>query len=69
MVYMAAFLQLQLTLALVVMAAFAVARSIAGRLNRRRRVVYDNLGLLWHYTVLQGLFGLLLVHGFPRLVG
>jgi len=69
MVYMAAVLQLELTLALVVMAGFAVARSIAGMLNRRRRVVYDNLGLLWHYTVLQGLFGLLLVHGFPRLAG
>jgi cytochrome c oxidase subunit I+III len=69
MVYMAAFLQLQLTLGLIVMAAFAVARSLAGLLNRRRRVVYDNLGLLWHYTVLQGLFGLLLVHGFPRLAG
>ncbi len=69
MISMAAFLQLQLTLALVVMAAFAGARSVAGLLNRRRRVVYDNLSLLWHYTVLQGLFGLLLVHGFPRLVG
>jgi len=69
MVYMAAVLQLELTLALIVMAGFAIARSIAGMLNRRRRVVYDNLGLLWHYTVLQGLFGLVLVHGFPRLVG
>jgi len=68
MIYMASFLQLELTLALVVMAGFTIARSIAGLLNRRRRVVYDNLGLLWHYTVLQGLFGLLLVHGFPRLV-
>ena len=69
MVYMASFLQLQLVLALVVMAAFAVARRLAGMLNRRRRVVFDNLSLLWHYTVAQGLLGLLLVHGFPRLVG
>jgi len=69
MVYMAAFLQLELILALVVLASFAVARSLAGLLNRRRRVVYDNLSLLWHFTVLQGLFGVLLVHGFPRLVG
>ena len=69
MVYMAAVLQFELTLALLVMAGFAIARSIARMLNRRRRVVYDNLGLLWHYTVLQGLFGLLLVHGFPRLAG
>ena len=68
MVSMASFLQLQLVLALVVMAAFAIARRLAGMLNRRRRVVFDNLSLLWHYTVAQGLLGLLLVHGFPRLV-
>jgi len=67
MVYMASFLQLELVLALVVMAAFVIARRLAGLLNRRRRVVYDNLSLLWHYTVAQGLLGLLLVHGFPRL--
>ena len=69
MVYMGAFLQLELVLALVVMAAFAIARRLAGLLNRRRRVVFDNLGLLWHYTVAQGLLGLLLVHGFPRIAG
>ncbi|CAN7594943.1 cytochrome c oxidase subunit I [Bradyrhizobium sp. LjRoot220] len=65
--YMASFLQLQLVLALIVMAGFAIARRLAGMLNRRRRVVFDNLALLWHYTVVQGLFGLLLVHGFPRI--
>ena len=69
MVYMASFLQLQLVLALVVMAGFAIARRLAGMLNRRRRVVFDNLALLWHYTVAQGLLGLLLVHGFPRIAG
>ena len=69
MVYMAAFLQAQLTLAALVMAGFAIARSLAGRLDRKRRVVFDNLGLLYHYTVGQGLLGLLLVHGFPRLAG
>ena len=65
--YMASFLQLQLVLALVVMAGFAVARCLAGMLSHRRRVVFDNAALLWHYTVAQGLFGLLLVHGFPRI--
>jgi cytochrome c oxidase subunit I+III len=65
--YMASFLQLQLVLALVVMAGFAMARSLAGVLGRRHRVVFDNLALLWHFTVMQGLFGLLLVHGFPRI--
>ncbi|OCK54920.1 cytochrome c oxidase subunit I [Bradyrhizobium sp. LMTR 3] len=69
MVYMAAFLQGQLTLAVLAMTGFAMARSLAGRLDRKRRVVFDNLGLLYHYTVGQGLLGLLLVHGFPRLAG
>jgi cytochrome c oxidase subunit I+III len=66
--YMASCLQVQLVLALVVMAGFTIARCLAGMLSRRRRVVFDNLALLWHYTVAQGLFGLLLVHGFPRIV-
>jgi cytochrome c oxidase subunit I+III len=69
MVYMAAFLQGQLTLAVLAITGFAIARSFAGRLDRKRRVVFDNLGLLYHYTVGQGLLGLLLVHGFPRLTG
>ena len=69
MVYMAAFLQLKLTLPILVMAGFAVARSLTGNLDRRRRGVYDNLALFWHYAVGQSLFGLLLIHGFPRLVG
>jgi cytochrome c oxidase subunit I+III len=67
LVYMTSFLQLQLVLALIVMAGFAVARCLAGMLSYRRRVVFDNAALLWHYTVVQGLFGLLLVHGFPRI--
>ena len=64
---MTSFLLLQLVLALIVMAGFAVARCLAGMLSHRRRVVFDNTALLWHYTVGQGLFGLLLVHGFPRI--
>ena len=67
MAYMAAFLQAQLTLAALVMAGFAIARCLAGHIDRKRRVVFDNLGLLYHYTVGQSLLGLLLVHGFPRL--
>lgn len=67
MVYMATFLQAQLTLPVLVMAGFAVARRLAGDLDRKRRVVFDNLSLLYHYTVGQSLLGLLLVHGFPRL--
>ncbi len=69
MVYLASFLQLQLVLPLVIMMGFVLARWLAGRLNRVRRVTFDNLHLFWQYSVGQGLFGLLLVHGFPRLVG
>jgi cytochrome c oxidase subunit I+III len=68
MVYMAAFLQLQMTLPVVTMAAFSIARRMAGMLHHRRRVVFDNTQLFWHYTVGQSLLGLALVHGFPRLV-
>ena len=69
MVYMAAFLQFELVATLVVMALFVLARQAAGRLSGVRRVTFDNTALLWLYTIGQGLFGLLLVHGFPRLVG
>jgi cytochrome c oxidase subunit I+III len=69
MVYMAAFLQFELAVTLVVMALFVLARLAAGRLSGVRRVTFDNTALLWLYTVGQGLLGLLLVHGFPRLVG
>jgi cytochrome c oxidase subunit I+III len=68
-VYMASFLQLEVVLPLVVMTGFVLARWFAGRLNGVRRVTFDNLSLFWHYSVGQGLLGLLLVHGFPRLVG
>jgi len=33
-----------------------------------RRVTFDNARLFWHYTVAQTLVGIVLVHGFPRLV-
>jgi cytochrome c oxidase subunit I+III len=68
MVYMASFLHLELVLPLLIMTGFVLARWFAGRLNGVRRVTFDNLGLFWHYSVSQGLLGLLLVHGFPRLV-
>jgi cytochrome c oxidase subunit I+III len=51
-----------------VLAAFALARHAAGRLDAARRVHFDNAKLFWHYTVAQSLAGLALVHGFPRLV-
>jgi cytochrome c oxidase subunit I+III len=68
MVYMAGFLQAELVLALLVMALFVSARVLAGRVDAVRRNTVDNTAILLHYTVAQGLLGLLLVHGFPRLV-
>ena len=67
-VYANAFLQAQLVVPVVLMAAFVLARYGAGKLDKVRRVTFDNLMLLWLYAVAQGLFALLLIHGFPRLV-
>jgi heme/copper-type cytochrome/quinol oxidase subunit 3 len=53
----------------IVLALFALARRWAGRLDRERRVSFDNARLFWHYAVAQTLAGLLMVQGFPRLVG
>ena len=52
-----------------VLALLALARRRAGRLDRERRVSFDNARLFWHYTVGQSLVGIALVHGFPGLVG
>jgi cytochrome c oxidase subunit I+III len=66
MVFMNNVLQAQIVTAIAVMAAFALARFAAGRLDARRIVVFDNLALFWRYSIGQSLFGLLLIHGFPR---
>jgi cytochrome c oxidase subunit I+III len=69
MVYMASALSAQLVVAVVIMAAFTAARCLTGRLDAQRRGSFENTALLVFYTAAQGLVGLLLVHGFPRLVG
>ncbi|CAN7622203.1 cbb3-type cytochrome c oxidase subunit I [Bosea sp. LjRoot237] len=69
MVYANAVLQAELAAAIVVMAGFAIYRVLTGQLDQVRRVVFDNLVLLWSYCLGQGLIGLALTHGFPRLVG
>ena len=51
------------------LAIHAIARALTGRLDPVRRASFDTLRLFWHYTVLQTLGGIALVHGFPRLVG
>ncbi|MBS7699935.1 MULTISPECIES: cytochrome c oxidase subunit I [unclassified Chelatococcus] len=68
MVYANAALQAQIAGAVLLIAGFAAARLLAGRVDRIRRVVFDNLALLWAYSLGQATFGLVLTHGFPRLV-
>ncbi len=51
------------------MGLYTLARSLCGLLDKARRATFDNTCLLWHYTVVQGLATLALVHLFPRLVG
>jgi cytochrome c oxidase subunit I+III len=68
-VYAGGVLQFEIVAAALLMAGFMVARLLTGQLDRRRRAVFDNLALFWGYAIGQGLFGLLLTHGFPRLVG
>ena len=67
MVAMASFLQAQLAVPVVIWACFVVARLFAGHVDRRRRATVENLTLMWVYVTVQGLFGLVLVHGFPRI--
>jgi len=69
MVYMGAFLTAQAAAATVILCLFAAARLLTRQLDRQRRVTFDNAALLYYYTAAQGLFGLLLIHGFPRLIG
>lgn len=68
MVYMASVLTGQLAFTVFVFAIYTNARFFAGKLNNSRRVTFDNLALLIHFTVAQGLFGLALIHGFPQLL-
>ena len=67
MVYLNIFLQCQLVSSMIIMAGFVVARSLARRLDVVRRASFESLSLLHYYAVGQGVLGLLLVHGFPRL--
>ncbi len=69
MVYMGAALTAQLAFAIVIMSLFTIACSFAGRLDAERRLSLENTELLVAYTVGQGLFGLFLIHAFPRLIG
>jgi cytochrome c oxidase subunit I+III len=69
LVFMSSVLQAEIAIPCVLMAGFLVVRLAAGRFDATRRVMFDNLALLWGYGIAQALFGMLLTHGFPRLVG
>ena len=69
MVYMAPVLTGQAGAAAIIMCLFAAARHATSQLDNIRRVTFDNAALLYYYTVGQGLVGLLMIHGFPRLIG
>ena len=58
----------QAGIAAAVLSLFAAARQFARLAHRVRRVVPDNAVLWGLYSAAQGLAGLLLVHGFPRLL-
>jgi cytochrome c oxidase subunit I+III len=66
-VYANDFLQAQVVAAVAIMAVFVLARQATGKLHKSRPVTFINLALLWQYSIGQGLFGMFLVHGFPRL--
>ena len=68
MVAMGLFLQLQIVTPVAVIGGFVLAKLFTGHIDTRRRAMIDNLTLLWLYAAGQGLLGLLLLHGFPRVI-
>lgn len=68
LVYMASVLNGQLVLAVLLMSLFVIARHFTGKLDRVRFASLENTNLLAYYTAAQGLIGLLLIHGFPRIL-
>jgi cytochrome c oxidase subunit I+III len=62
-------LQIFFVLTTLIMALYTIARRFAGMLDSVRRTTFDNTMLFWYYTVGQGLVGLLVIYGFPRLTG
>jgi cytochrome c oxidase subunit I+III len=67
-VYLVSGLTGQIVVAVVVMTGLVVARLLVRRQDRERRVTFECTALLLYYAVGQGLVGLLLVHGFPRML-
>ncbi len=68
LVYMSSVLNGQLVFAVLLMSLFVIARHFTGKLDRVRFASLENTNLLAYYTAAQALAGLLLIHGFPRMV-
>jgi cytochrome c oxidase subunit I+III len=68
-VYAIISLQIFFVMTSIIMGLYTIARWLTGKLDGIRRTTFDNTMLFWYYTVGQGLVGLLVVHGFPRLTG
>jgi cytochrome c oxidase subunit I+III len=68
MVYMSSILNGQLVFAVLIMSLFVIARHLTGKLDRVRFASLENTNLLAYYTVAQALTGLLIIHGFPRMI-
>lgn len=67
--YLASVLNAPLAGGAFIFACVLIARHLAGRLDAVQRASFDNFTLLYYYAAGQGLFGLLFVHGFPRIAG
>jgi len=68
MVYMDGVLAGELVFAELIMSLFVIARHFTGKLDRVRCATLENTNLLVYYTVVQALVGLLVIHGFPRMI-
>ncbi|MGZ5029176.1 MAG: hypothetical protein ACXV8I_01080 [Methylobacter sp.] len=68
LVYIAGVLDGQLVFAVLIMSLFVIARHYTDKLDRVRFASLENTNLLIYYTAAQALIGLLVIHGFPRVI-
>ena len=68
LVYAVIAIEGQLVAAAIIMALYCCARDLSGKLSPVRRATLDNTALFWYYTAGQGLLGVVIVHGFPRVI-
>jgi cytochrome c oxidase subunit I+III len=53
---------------LAIAAPYLCLRAWRGHLGERSRATLDNIALIWHYTTLQGIAGMVLVQVLPLLM-